>query len=400
MSLLTKEAAVVRRFAFVVALLLLTSSLIFAAVPEPKDVDITAPDGLKLKATYYSAGKPGPGVLLLHMCNTDRKSWAPLAPQLANAGINVLTVDNRGFGESGAVPADDTEQQAAIRKKWPADFDTVFGYLLSQPGVDNSRIGIGGGSCGVNNALQTARRHPEQVRSLVLLAGPTDGDGITFLRKNPWLPVFTSAAADDQYDAEAPQLMKWLSEISGNPRNKFMGFNDGKHGTEIFPVHPELPRAITDWFVQTLVTSPADPKAAVKVKHTPVTEFWAALDAPGGLPNALNIYHQTKKKDSRAILFPESMLNITGYSRLQAGKTQDAIELFKLNAEAYPNSANVYDSLADGYLAAGDNAKALEAEKTALAKLPGDRNNEQFKTALRKAAEEKVKKLEPAAKKE
>ena len=81
------------------ALLLLTASAF--AQNTPKDLDLTAPDGTKLRATYYAAAKPGPGVLLLHMCNTTRKSWEPVAKELSHSGINALTVDNRGFGESG-----------------------------------------------------------------------------------------------------------------------------------------------------------------------------------------------------------------------------------------------------------------------------------------------------------
>jgi hypothetical protein len=47
--------------------------------PAPRVVDITASDGTNLKATYFSAGKPGPGVLLLHQCNRQRKVWDDLA---------------------------------------------------------------------------------------------------------------------------------------------------------------------------------------------------------------------------------------------------------------------------------------------------------------------------------
>ncbi len=382
------------RYRVLLSFLLLAFVARAAEPPAPRDVVVTAADGLKLHGTYYAAGKPGPGVLLMHMCNTDHKSWAPLAPELAAAGINALAVDNRGFGESGAVPDPSPEQQAEARKHWPSDFDADFAYLLAQPGVDKTRIGIAGGSCGVDNAVQTARRHPGDVKSLVLLAGPTFADGLQFLLHNPWLPVFTAAAADDEYIADAPEEAKWLAELSGNPRNKFMGFADGRHGTEIFPVHPELPKAITAWFVDTLIKSPADPKAAVKLKHSPVSDFWSALESPGGTEKAIGIYRKNTQQDPKVFLFPEGVMNIVAYGRMQAGQTKDAIELFKLNAEAYPNSANVYDSLADGYLAAGQNEKALEAEKTALAKLPGDKNNEQFKAMLRKAAEQKIQKLE------
>src|ERR1700740_1047380 len=84
-----------------VLLLMLAAGLAHSQVSSAKDADITAPDGSKLRATLFSAGKPGPGVLLLHMCNTVRKSWEPVARELSEKGINALTIDNRGFGESG-----------------------------------------------------------------------------------------------------------------------------------------------------------------------------------------------------------------------------------------------------------------------------------------------------------
>ena len=75
-------------------------------------VDLTAPDGINLKATYFAAGRPGPGVLLLHQCNRQRKVWDDLAERLAASGLNVLTLDFRGFGESGGTPLDKHESGA------------------------------------------------------------------------------------------------------------------------------------------------------------------------------------------------------------------------------------------------------------------------------------------------
>src|SRR5262245_56876400 len=55
-------------------------------------MELKAADGTVLKASYFAAGKPGPGVLLLHQSNRTRKSWDDLAGQLAAAGINTLTL--------------------------------------------------------------------------------------------------------------------------------------------------------------------------------------------------------------------------------------------------------------------------------------------------------------------
>jgi dienelactone hydrolase len=105
-------------------------------------------------------------VLLLHMCNTTRRSWEPLAPQLASAGINTLTMDYRGFGESGgdrydAMPPQDA--QKIVTDKWPGDIDAAYAFLLAQPGVDKTRIGVGGGSCGVVQAVRVAERRARSI---------------------------------------------------------------------------------------------------------------------------------------------------------------------------------------------------------------------------------------------
>jgi dienelactone hydrolase len=374
----------------------LFSATAFAqSAPAARDVTLTAADGTKLKATYYAAPQPGPAVLLLHMCNTTRRSWDPLAPQLAAAGIHALSLDYRGFGESGGDRADAVapqEAQRIVTEKWPGDIDAAYDFLLAQPGVDKTRVGAAGGSCGVNQAVRLASRHPE-VRSLALLAGPLDTESIAFITTTPWLPIFAAAAADDQYDAAAPEAMRWILALSGNPRNKFSGFRDGKHGTEIFGPHPELVKQMVAWYVETLVTRPADPKASVAVKNTPVREFWRKATSPTGVGEAVQLFYDVAQSGQRVALFPEAQLNQLGYFHLQAGRIDEAIRLFRLNTIAYPTSANTYDSLGDAYLAKGQNELALRMSERALELLAKDPSSEDRKKAIRESAEQKIAKL-------
>src|SRR5277367_5117024 len=112
----------------------------------PRIVDLKASDGTLLKATYFSAAKPGPGVLLLHQVNRERKTWENLAAHLAAAGISTLTLDMRGHGESGGTPYDKLPP-AEIGKSWrgfPSDIEIAFQYLVAKPGVNPNVIGLGG----------------------------------------------------------------------------------------------------------------------------------------------------------------------------------------------------------------------------------------------------------------
>jgi hypothetical protein len=77
--------AFMRRASFSLLVPVFVLLLISAAVAQTrKDLDVLFPDGTKAGVTFYSAAKPGPGVLLLHMCNTTRKSWEPSPKNSAN----------------------------------------------------------------------------------------------------------------------------------------------------------------------------------------------------------------------------------------------------------------------------------------------------------------------------
>ena len=357
-------------------------------------VDLTAEDGTKLKATYFDAGKPGPGVLLLHQCNRDRRIWDGLAIQLSAAGLNVLTVDNRGFGESGGTPHDQNPDEARTEKeKWPGDFDMAVKYLESQPGVARNMIGVGGASCGVDNSVQLARRHPE-VRSLVLLAGPTDLDGRNYLRNTAKTPVLFSVADDDEFPPSV-EITEWLYSITSNPGKKFLHYANGKHGAEMFSVHPELMDAIAEWYVTTLIKTPGQ---APVVKDPPAIpqeiRNLGLIDDPAGVARLSAMLAAAPKGGSKAELFPEAVVNFTGYEHLQAGNTKLAIEIFKLNVAAFPESPNAYDSLSDAYIAAGQKDLALVNVKKALALLPGDtKDNEAFRNRLTEQDQKKLQDL-------
>lgn len=62
----------------------------------------------------------------------------------------------------------------------------------------------------------------------------------------------------------------------------------------------------------------------------------------------------------------ESELNILGYQLLDADKQPEAVAIFQMIVELFPNSFNAYDSLGDAYLAIGQSDKARAAYEQSL----------------------------------
>jgi dienelactone hydrolase len=391
------------------------------APPAPRVVNLKAPDGILLKATYFAAAKPGPGVLLFHQVNRTRKSWDDVAVQLAAAGINTLTVDLRGFGESGGTPYDKlTKAQRndqISNEGLPGDRDTAWQYLVSQAGVERDVIGVGGaGLLGVGNSVQTARQHPAEVKSLALLSGETFQGGLQYLQKTPQLPGLFVVDDHDEYPPTVEAME--LAYIScPNPGKKFVHYSaaeeapwvwyepndvgkvpaNGGHGTDMFKVHPELPGIIVDWFVTTLIKTPGHALADTVASAAIIDE----IRSPGGVEKARQQLLGAREKDPKAQLWPEVTVSIIAQDHLRAGETKPAVEIFELNLLAYGDSADAEGSLADAYLADGQKDLARQHAQKALALLDAHgapasswTNTGEYRGEIRRDAEKILKKLD------
>lgn len=73
----------------------------------------------------------------------------------------------------------------------------------------------------------------------------------------------------------------------------------------------------------------------------------------------------------------EGDLNQAGQILLARGRTEDAIRLYRRNVEAWPQSGNVYDSLAWAWEVAGDKAQAITNYRLSLERDPGNDNARQ-----------------------
>jgi tetratricopeptide (TPR) repeat protein len=81
--------------------------------------------------------------------------------------------------------------------------------------------------------------------------------------------------------------------------------------------------------------------------------------------------------------FPEFMLNGLGYALLRGGDTAEAVAVFTLAVEAFPQSANLYDSLGEAYAAGADTARAIANYERSLALNPANGNAARMLARLR-----------------
>lgn len=115
--------------------------------------------------------------------------------------------------------------------------------------------------------------------------------------------------------------------------------------------------------------------------------------AQEGVDGAVRRYREMKQRYPSDLL-NEKTLNSLGYAQLYPHGTRsaspknvaDAIRIFSVNAEEYPQSSNVYDSLAEAYLLAGNREDALRNYRKSLSMNPNNASAAEHVRELEKSA--------------
>jgi CubicO group peptidase (beta-lactamase class C family) len=88
--------------------------------------------------------------------------------------------------------------------------------------------------------------------------------------------------------------------------------------------------------------------------------------------SAIAQYNDLKNRFSQIYNLEELELNFLGYRLLELDKIEDAIEIFKLNTQAFPASSRVYENLGEAYMKQGNHKLAIENYKKSLDLNPGN----------------------------
>jgi len=125
---------------------------------------------------------------------------------------------------------------------------------------------------------------------------------------------------------------------------------------------------------------------------SPGTSFFKAV-LEKGADEAVRLFPEFRKKHPDE--FNEAAVNGVGYQLMNIRRHKEAIAVLKLNVDAFPGSANVYDSLAEAYLNNGDKELAITYYRKALEAIPKDTAADKGRLErIKTGAEQKLKELE------
>ena len=106
-----------------------------------------------------------------------------------------------------------------------------------------------------------------------------------------------------------------------------------------------------------------------------IGEALAVTISSNGIDQAAVEYHSLRAANAANYNFDEDELNSLGYQLIHQKKIAEAIRVFQLNVESYPRSSNAWDSLAEGYMDAGNKTQAIANYKKAIQLKPDNHNS-------------------------
>lgn len=120
------------------------------------------------------------------------------------------------------------------------------------------------------------------------------------------------------------------------------------------------------------ITGGGGTNAAKRISADTLVPFELLMS--GKTSEALAAYRRIKNESPNNVSVEENRINILGYTLMRQNKLADAIAIFKLNVEFYPNAWNPYDSLAEAYMTNGEKELAIANYKKSLELNPGNGN--------------------------
>ena len=281
-----------------------------------------------------------PPLIVVGIANTDRvRDLTPTRADVKESG-GVTSYPTSG-GADKFLDFIGTELTPEIEKRYPTDpYRIITGHslgglfaihtLVARPNLFNACIASSpslwwDGDYTVHEVQKFLATRPEFNRTLFFSLGDEGGD------MNEAFEQLQKTVSDHRPKGFVVQSARYPEE----PHSE----------TELLTHYAALRLIFSGW------PMPTDPKT-----HLPI----------GGLAGVEKHYRDLSQRFGFKVS-AEQAINSLGYSLLGSKKIDEAMAAFERNVELYPDSANAYDSLADGFSAEGKPDQAMQNVQKAVA---------------------------------
>lgn len=370
---------------------------------------------LSLPSAAFVDAVPAPGrfPLVLYSAGYNNRSHdnSVLAEYLASRGYVVATVPQVGTRSTrlilGINPID-LETQSR-------DLEFAMTILNELPYVDASRLATVGYSMGGVVALQIASRNPNVDAVIGLDPSYRAARFVPLVLASSYFspralraPILSlqsgNAAEAGAQDSTVLDSLRFADRYVGQVGKAMHGdFSDFAMLAPLFPVNVQgrtaedsrqsyqaVAQYVLHFLDGTLKGNPIElefvrrnseqnglPPGLVRMRvhpgvHVPTEVDFALLIQRHGLQRAVRSLAEARARYPGVEIIDYLTLNRIGYGLLEAGRPLVAVNVFRLNTEAHPNSADAFDSLAEGLLAAGDTSAAIVAYQQLVSTLSRD----------------------------
>jgi tetratricopeptide (TPR) repeat protein len=341
--------------------------------------------------------------------NNSAQDNVVLCEYLASHGYVVITVPQLG---TTSLDVNLKLQSALDLETQALDLQYAIGAVHVFPNIDRRRLGIIGYSVGGVVALSLAMRNTD-VDALVTL-DPTFGvtpfiklatDSPYYAPTNfrvPWMYMYRVEPATNLAVSDALKYSdRYRLELAGMLHQDFSSFPMFSPQSATTPTrtvetakrgYQTICRYILNFFnaylkrdkrfLEFITGNPrengvAESIAKFEIRNgilPPPTEekFLRVMDQEG-FEQALKLYTERRAREPRQPIFSENFLNQLGYKLINQNRLTQAIVIFKLNVESYPQSANAYDSLAEAYMLSGNKEMAIKFYEKSIELNPNNR---------------------------
>lgn len=305
------------------------------------------------------------------------KDWAKLTAAHGMIAVNYQARQGKGIPDGTAMLDHISKNAASLN-------------------IDRDKIGMWTCSGNARTGMRLAYKvKPELIKTLVVYYGGPDSLGQ--LRQDmPTLMV--RAGLDAQFlNTGIDNFIQ--SALQQDVQIELINYVRGIHAFDAFQPAEEANEIIlkTISFLHKNLTKP---RVSQDYVLTNKNFMWLIMN--NQLPKALEEFRKARTMYRADPLFQpfynavirEDVLNANAYWLMNNRRQGDALEVFKLAVESYPESPNAYESLSEAYDVTGNKEEALRNAEISLQKLPAATNlNENFKQGIKRSAEERINRL-------